>query len=121
MNSFKEITKILENLKKILLIEKDALINDKANIIESVLDEKTKLINELGLYDITNIETDIEVKNLIFEVLELQKTNQMLTKQALSYQKNLMENIAKVLSKGNTYKKNGLEKQDISTFIDETV
>ncbi|HOK62345.1 MAG TPA: hypothetical protein PK083_02935 [Soehngenia sp.] len=121
MNDFKEMTQKLENLRKILLVEKDALIKDKVEIIESVLEDKSKLLNELSSYDINSAEIDTNIKNLIFEVIELQKTNQMLTIQALNYQQNLMENIAKVLSKGNTYKKYGLENRDFSTFIDETV
>ncbi|TJX66285.1 hypothetical protein E8P77_08515 [Soehngenia saccharolytica] len=121
MNNFKEMMNTLESLKKILLIEKDALIHDDGGVLESIIEEKTKKLDELNLLDMNNIDINENMRKLFAEVIELQKTNQMLTEQALSYEKNIMESIAKVLSKGNTYKKNGLEKNDLSTFIDQTV
>ncbi|MDG2830090.1 hypothetical protein P7M08_24350 [Vibrio parahaemolyticus] len=119
MGNKKDLIKTLDKLKNILNIEKDALILNKTEIIETILGEKVKVIDNLNSFYLNTIEIDEDIKKSFSESIEMQKTNQMLTEQAISYQKNLMESIAKVLSKGNTYKKNGIENNDVSTFIDQ--
>lgn len=107
---------ILENLKEILIEEKEALIQNKGHIIEEIVIKKGQIIEEVDAAEIDDIDRD-EMLGLIQEIKELQKTNAMLTQQAMEYANTFISAFQKEAQKKSTYSKEGRYEKNKSTGI----
>jgi flagellar biosynthesis/type III secretory pathway chaperone len=98
----------LEELSKILKEEKSALIKNDGNNVQEIVDKKTILVEKIEKYRGQITKEDEEIVSIKEEIDSLQELNLLLTKQALSYQKSLLESIAVNVKKvSNTYSNRG--------------
>lgn len=113
---------LLKKFKTLLLEEKEALIKDDSAKVMSVIAEKEAFIDILPTLG-TKGEEKEDLSILVEEIKQLQKTNLLLTEQALQYQKKMMEAITdSAKTSGSTYSKNGqysAEKE--SSIIDQSL
>lgn len=106
----------LEDLKELLLKEKEALIQNKGQIIEEIVRRKGQIIEEVDAAEIQDEDRD-EMLVLIREIKELQKTNAMLTEQAMDYANTFVSAFQKEAKKQSTYSKEGQYETKQSTGI----
>ncbi|MCP0886220.1 flagellar motor switch protein [Ligilactobacillus sp. WILCCON 0076] len=105
----KEFQKKIRIFRNVLTNEKESLINNKTEKVLEALSEKETYIPILDNYQGPISE---KTKQLLREIKELQETNLLLTRQALSYQNTLMQAIKDNLKSPNElygpkkYKKN---------------
>ena len=123
MKTINGLISILKKLLGILEDEKTALINNDGIKVAQLVEEKIDIILEIEQLDIENSLSDPRVIDLVDQIGELQKTNLLLTKQALKYQQVMMESIAKNLSnKSGTYQQKGSQNKEQSiSFVDQSV
>lgn len=98
----------LEKLSKILKEEKEALIKNDGTKVQEIVDKKTILVEKIEEYKDGISKEDKEIIAIKEEIDSLQELNLLLTKQALNYQKSLLESIAANVKKvSNTYSNRG--------------
>lgn len=98
----------LEKLSKILKEEKEALIKNDGTKVQEIVDKKTILVEKIEEYKGGISKEDKEIIAIKEEIDSLQELNLLLTKQALNYQKSLLESIASNVKKvSNTYSNRG--------------
>lgn len=98
----------LEKLSKILKEEKEALIKNDGTKVQEIVDKKTILVEKIEEYKGGISKEDKEIIAIKEEIDSLQELNLLLTKQALNYQKSLLESIAANVKKvSNTYSNRG--------------
>lgn len=107
---------ILENLKDILLDEKEALIQNKGEIIEEIVHKKELILTEVEEAKIDD-ENREQLVLLVVEIKELQETNAMLTQQAMEYANTFISAFQKEAQKKSTYSKEGGYETNKSTGI----
>lgn len=112
---------ILEDLKTLLLEEKEALIQNKGQIIEEIVRKKGQIIEEVDAAEIADQDRD-EMLVLIREIKELQETNAMLTEQALNYANTFVSAFQNEAQKQTTYSKEGqYEKKQSTGILDQSL
>lgn len=108
----------LGKLYKILQTENVALINNKGEEIEKIVEIKEQLAKELEAHNINEIDqVDEETLSLIKEIINLQETNLMLTQQAMSYTNTFLSALQKEAQKNITYSEKGNTKEDGSSGL----
>lgn len=115
--------KELKGLISILYEEKEALLNNNGHEVASLVEKKKEYIDRLAAFKGLDIESDEKAMTLISQINQLQETNLLLTKQALSYQEVLIESIAKnINSTHSTYsQKGGFNKPSSINLVDQSV
>lgn len=123
MNSRQELVNNLKSILGLLQEEKDALIHNDGNRITEIVESKKSCIEKLASLKGFSIEDDKEIMTIIEQMNELQEVNLLLTKQALGFQNNLLESMAKNLqSSANTYSPKGsYESKNTINLIDQSV
>lgn len=112
---------ILNELKEVLLEEKNALIQNENNKIQEIVGEKEALIEALEQAEVAE-ENKEEVRIRVYEIQELQKTNAMLTEQAMNYASVFISAFQKEAQKNTTYSKEGsYEKAESSKLLDQSL
>ncbi len=117
---------ILSNLKAVLIKEKELLINGNWQELNKIVEEKTKISEQLGQLENKRLKVDEKVlvdgltddlkeksliiknniKKLIIEIQRQNETNTLLTKSSLSYTKEVLGSLG-MNNKTNTYGSNG--------------
>ncbi len=124
MQKAPELKKTLKELLKILKMEKEALIKNENVEIAKIVERKLELTEMLEKAISGDQKTDDEIRRLGSEIKELQETNTLLTKQALSFQENLIASIAANISNiAQTYSQKGgyTDKNQQSGLIDQEI
>ncbi|MDX9916874.1 MAG: hypothetical protein RBT15_02510 [Gudongella sp.] len=124
MQKAPELKKTLKELLKILKMEKEALIKNENVEIAKIVERKLELTEMLEKAIGSDQKTDDEIRRLASEIKELQETNTLLTKQALSFQENLIASIAANISNiAQTYSQKGgyTDKNQQSGLIDQEI
>ncbi len=115
------LTETLQELKSILLEEKEALIKNEGQLIQEIVSKKEALAERLEEAEVAD-EEKAEVRELVLEIKNLQETNAMLTKQAIQYTETFVSAFQKVAQKSSTYSKEGnLEKSNRSGLLDQSL
>ena len=114
---------VLEVIYDLLEKEKDALIHNDVDKISEIVEKKLIQIEKLEGFEGVDINNNKEVDNLVEEINSLQELNMMMTRQALSYQNVLLENISKSMyNLTNTYSSQGkYESTNNVSIIDQSV
>ena len=116
----KEFYRQLSQFKRLLLKEKQALIKNEGQKVADLLPQKEKYLPSLQTYAGPLGE---QTKSLLREIKELQETNLLLTKQALSFGENLMKSIRTNLKsdQANVYqsqkRKNPYQQRPTNSYI----
>lgn len=115
--------KELKGLTGILYEEKEALLNNNGHEVAEIVEKKKEYIERLEGFKGLDIEGDERVMTLVDQINQLQETNLLLTKQALSYQEVLIESIAKNINNAHsTYsQKGGFNKPSSINLVDQSV
>lgn len=107
---------ILTELKKILLEEKEALIQNEGKKIVEIVERKENLVERMEQVEADEQNKD-EVQQLVQEIRELQTINSMLTQHALKYVETFISAFQKEAQKKSTYSKEGNYEKTKSTGI----
>ena len=123
MNKLRELADNLQSILKLLREEKEALIHNNGNVIAIIVEKKKEYIEKLSSFKGLPIVDDSKIMKLIQEIDELQETNSLLTMQALSFQNNLLESIAKSIKHStDTYSPKGnYESSKTVNLIDQSI
>lgn len=123
MLKIENLIKELKALTGILYEEKEALLNNMGHEVAEIVEKKKEYIERLAEFKGLDIESDDRAMTLISQINQLQETNLLLTKQALSYQEVLIESIAKnINSTHSTYsQKGGFNKPSSINLVDQSV
>ena len=108
-------TAVLTELKELLLLEKEALIQNETNEIIEIFKKKETIIPELESATFEEHEKET-VHAYSQEIRELQEVNNMLVEQSMEYNKTFLDAFQKAQKK-NTYSKEGSLKESGSTGI----
>ncbi len=100
--SKRELIRHLETIIKLLKEEKDILIKNEGETLVEIIKKKTKYIDGLEKFKGIDLE-DKKIMDLIEEIDSLQELNLLLTRQALSFQENVLEALSKTAKIANTY------------------
>lgn len=115
------IRSVLEELKDILLEEKEALINQENETIIEMIARKEAIIEKMETANL-NEDKKAEVNELAKEVKNLQETNTLLTEQAMQYNETFLKAFQKEAQKNNTYSKEGnMKKPGSSGILDQSL
>lgn len=110
--------KHLEKLYELLETENAALINDEGEKMEAIVESKQELAKAFEAYDLEEInQEDEETISLIKKTRNLQETNLVLTKQAMSYTDTFISAFQKEAQKNITYSEKGNKKEDGSSGL----
>ena len=114
---------ILETIYDLLEKEKDALIHNDVDKISEIVEKKVVQIEKLEEHKGIDANNNQEVVNLIKEINSLQEINMLMTRQAMSHQNVLLDNISKnIYNLTNTYSSQGkYESTNNITIIDQSV
>ena len=106
--SRKDLRNHLKDLCQLLKEEKQALMKSEGQKVQAIVEKKADLVGKLESLEVKISKDDWEIISLKKEIDSLQELNLLLTKQALSYQRSLLESIAVNVKKvSNTYSKRG--------------
>ena len=108
-------TAVLIELKELLLLEKEALIQNKSKEVMEIFKKKETIIPALDTATFEEQDKEI-VQELALEIKELQEVNNMLLEQSMEYNKTFLDAFQKAQKK-NTYSKEGSLKKSESTGI----
>ncbi|OLS01538.1 hypothetical protein [Tissierella creatinophila] len=100
--SKREFVKHLESIIELLNEEKKILVENKGDALTAIIEKKALYINDLEKFRGIDLE-DEKIMGLIEEIDSLQELNLLLTRQALSFQDNLLESLSKIAKNSNTY------------------
>src|SRR5699024_701005 len=106
----------LTELKNILIEEKELLINNENKDLQKIVSRKEHIIDQLETAEIKK-DNKKEIHILIEEIKELQKTNAMITEQAMSFVAFFLSAFQKEAQKNSTYSKEGSFEQIENTSI----
>lgn len=123
MNEVKKLIGVLKELTKALTLEKEVLIKNDAMTLISIVERKNLLVSQMEAFSGMDFSGNEEIRKMILTIENLQETNLILTRQALSYQNEILKALAKNnTSKHNTYSANGqLSIQKEVSIIDQSV
>lgn len=112
---------ILEELKMILLEEKEALIQQENNKITEIVARKEAIVEKMEKAELDENEKEA-VHALAKEVKDLQETNAILTQKAMNYTEVFLSAFQKEAQKNNTYSKQGnLKKAGNTGILDQSL
>lgn len=114
---------MLETIYDLLEKEKDALIHNDVDKISEIVEKKVVQIEKLEEHKGIDTNNNQEVVKLIKEINSLQELNMLMTRQAMSHQNVLLDNISKnIYNLTNTYSSQGkYESTNNVTIIDQSV
>lgn len=123
MNDTRKLQSVLNELVKLLEMEKDVLIKSDAVTLTKIIEIKNELMKAVEEEKNKGVLADEEVRGLGEKIQRLQETNLLLTKQALTYQEEIFKALAKSnTSKFNTYSaKGGMSNEKEVRLIDQSV
>lgn len=123
MNDTKRLQGALKELMKLLQEEKAVLLQNDAAALEKIVAGKNELIPVIREEQEKGIVPDEAVRAYAQEIEKLQEVNQLLTKQALSFQEEIFKALSKNTAvKHNTYSKEGsLNRTKEVSIIDQSV
>ena len=123
MSSNSKLAGVLKDMIKVLNDEKRVLIKSDAAALDGLVEKKNALIIKIEEFRGEDFSGDDEIRKMAGQIDVLQGTNLLLTKQALSYQEQILKALANNnTSKYNTYSSKGLIKsQKEISFVDKSV
>jgi len=123
MSSNSKLAGVLKDMIKVLNDEKRVLIKSDAAALDGLVEKKNALIIKIEEFRGEDFSGDDEIRKMVSQIDVLQGTNMLLTKQALSYQEQILKALTKNnTSKYNTYSSKGLIKsQKEISFVDKSV
>lgn len=123
MNDTRKLQVALRELLKVLTEEKKVLITNDAVSLEKIVAKKNELIQKIETEKHLGVVADDEVRRMGAEIQRLQEINQLLTKQALGYQEEILKSLAKNnTSKFNTYSAKGnINTKNEVSIVDQSV
>jgi chlorite dismutase len=123
MSSQKKLSAVLRELLKVLEEEKQVLIKSDAAALAQIVEKKNVLAGRIGEFKGMDFSGDSELKDLAEQIGLLQETNLLLTKQALSYQEQILKALAKNnTSRYSTYSSKGqMNGQKEVSIVDQSV
>lgn len=84
----------LLSLLELLKEERQALIRNNSDLIIEIIEKKMTIVSDLEGLDMGKVKNNEELRDISMEIKEIQETNTLLTKQALSFQEDLIKSIA---------------------------
>lgn len=123
MTRIGELLILLKELKTLLFDEKEALLKNDGDRIAEIVEIKIELLEEVKKFKDIDASRDEKLLELVEEINSIQKTNLLLTQQAIGYQEMLIESIAKNAKNfSNTYSsKGGYDTNKNINFIDHSI
>jgi flagellar biosynthesis/type III secretory pathway chaperone len=95
MSEYKKMAGVLKKLIVVLGEEKQILIQNDASALTAVIEKKNILIDKIEEFKGQSFSGDEEIRKMGSQIKELQETNMLLTKQAISFQNKFLMIIAK--------------------------
>jgi len=123
MNNTKRLVEALKELLKVLKEEKEVLMKNDATTLQKLVDRKSQLVEVIAEEQRSGVLPDDNVRALAKEIEPLQEINQLLTRQALSFQEEIYKALSKNTSKKyNTYSKKGdMSNSEAVNIIDQSI
>lgn len=123
MNDTKRLQGTLKELLKILKEEKEVLVKNDALSLEKIVVRKNEIVTIIREEQEKGVLPDKEVRSYAMEIEKLQEVNQLLTRQALSFQEEIFKALSKNTAvKHNTYSKEGsMNRTKEVSIIDQSV
>lgn len=123
MNDTKRLQGTLKELLKILKEEKEVLVKNDALSLEKIVARKNEIVTIIREEQEKGVLPDKEVRSYAMEIEKLQEVNQLLTRQALSFQEEIFKALSKNTAvKHNTYSKEGsMNRTKEVSIIDQSV
>lgn len=123
MNDTKRLQGTLKELLKILKEEKEVLLKNDAASLEKIVTRKNEMVAIIREEQEKGVLADEAVRSYALEIEKLQEVNQLLTRQALSFQEEIFKALSKNTAvKHNTYSKEGsMNRTKEVSIIDQSV
>ena len=123
MSDTKRLQGALKDLLKILKEEKEVLVKNDALSLEKIVVRKNEIVTIIREEQEKGVLPDKEVRSYAMEIEKLQEVNQLLTRQALSFQEEIFKALSKNTAvKHNTYSKEGsMNRTKEVSIIDQSV
>ncbi|MBO1265347.1 hypothetical protein J3A84_09925 [Proteiniclasticum sp. SCR006] len=123
MNDTRRLQDALRELIKVLNEEKSVLLRNDAVSLEMIVEKKNAIIPVILEEQKKGVVADESVKVYALEIEKLQEVNQLLTRQALSFQEEIYKALSKNTSaKYKTYSKaGGMNNAKEVSIIDQSV
>lgn len=123
MNDTKRLQGTLKELLKILKEEKEVLVKNDALSLEKIVARKNEIVTIIREEQEKGVLPDEAVRSYAMEIEKLQEVNQLLTRQALSFQEEIFKALSKNTAvKHNTYSKEGsMNRTKEVSIIDQSV
>ena len=123
MSDTKRLQGALKDLLKILKEEKEVLVKNDALSLEKIFARKNEIVTIIREEQEKGVLPDEAVRSYAMEIEKLQEVNQLLTRQALSFQEEIFKALSKNTAvKHNTYSKEGsMNRTKEVSIIDQSV
>lgn len=123
MSDTKRLQEALKDLLKILKEEKEVLVKNDALSLEKIVARKNEIVTIIREEQEKGVLPDEAVRSYAMEIEKLQEVNQLLTRQALSFQEEIFKALSKNTAvKHNTYSKEGsMNRTKEVSIIDQSV
>lgn len=123
MSDTKRLQGALKDLLKILKEEKEVLVKNDALSLEKIVARKNEIVTIIREEQEKGVLPDEAVRSYAMEIEKLQELNQLLTRQALSFQEEIFKALSKNTAvKHNTYSKEGsMNRTKEVSIIDQSV
>lgn len=123
MSDTKRLQGALKDLLKILKEEKEVLVKNDALSLEKIVARKNEIVTIIREEQEKGVLPDEAVHTYAMEIEKLQEVNQLLTRQALSFQEEIFKALSKNTAvKHNTYSKEGsMNRTKEVSIIDQSV
>ena len=123
MSDTKRLQGALKDLLKILKEEKEVLVKNDALSLEKIVARKNEIVTIIREEQEKGVLPDEAVRSYAMEIEKLQEVNQLLTRQALSFQEEIFKALSKnTAGKHNTYSKEGsMNRTKEVSIIDQSV
>lgn len=123
MSDTKRLQGALKDLLKILKEEKEVLVKNDALSLEKIVSRKNEIVTIIREEQEKGVLPDEAVRSYAMEIEKLQEVNQLLTRQALSFQEEIFKALSKNTAvKHNTYSKEGsMNRTKEVSIIDQSV
>lgn len=119
----RELISSLSRMRRLLIDEKKALVRNDVDKLSTIVDKKDQLIQKINSNKNIDIKDKEKVRLLMEEVRSIQELNLLLTEQALSYQKVLLDSVSdNINSLTNTYSSKGkYETNNSISIVDQSI
>lgn len=123
MSDTKRLQGALKDLLKILKEEKEVLVKNDSLSLEKIVSRKNEIVTIIREEQEKGVLPDEAVRSYAMEIEKLQEVNQLLTRQALSFQEEIFKALSKNTAvKHNTYSKEGsMNRTKEVSIIDQSV